>query len=212
MLSKRVIWLGIATVSAVVAVVLVWPWLVQRYTEKRIYSVANVPTRQVAIVFGAAVYHDGRLSPMLRDRVETAVQLYKAGKVETLLFSGDNHVADYNEPAAMMRYAVERGVPASAIQPDYGGLRTYDSCYRARDIFGVKTAILVTQEFHLPRALFTCDRLGIDTIGVAADLQTYGLRSLGWSRTREVPALLVALLDVVRHRPPPIMGEPIRLP
>ncbi len=212
MLSKRVIWLGIATVSAVVAVVLVWPWLVQRYTEKRIYSVANVPTRRVAIVFGAAVYHDGRLSPMLRDRVETAVQLYKAGKVETLLFSGDNHVADYNEPAAMMRYAVERGVPASAIQPDYGGLRTYDSCYRARDIFGVKTAILVTQEFHLPRALFTCDRLGIDTIGVAADLQTYGLRSLGWSRTREVPALLVALLDVVRHRPPPIMGEPIRLP
>ncbi len=212
MAGKRATWLGMGIVAAVVAAVLVWPWAVQRYYDKRIYTVANVPAARVAIVFGAAVYRDGRLSPMLRDRVETAVRLYEAGKVDTLLFSGDNHVADYNEPAAMMRYAIERGVPASAIQPDYGGLRTYDSCYRARDIFGVQTAILVTQAFHLPRALFTCDRLGIDTVGVAADLRTYGSRSLGWSRTREVPALLVALLDVVRHQPPPIMGEPIRLP
>ncbi len=212
MFSRRRMSIGIGIAAVLLAVVFLWPWAVQRYYEKRIHTVADVPATQVAIVFGAAVYRDGRLSAMLRDRVETAIRLYEAGKVETLIFTGDNSAAHYNEPAAMMRYAVERGVPASAIQPDYGGLRTYDSCYRARDIFGVESAILVTQEFHLPRALFTCDRLGIKTVGVAADLRSYGPRSIGWSRTREVPALLVALLDVVRHQPPPIMGEPIRLP
>lgn len=212
MFSRRRISIGIGIAAVLLAVVFLWPWAVQRYYEKRIYTVADVPPGRVAIVFGAAVYRDGRLSAMLRDRVETAIRLYEAGKVGTLIFTGDNSAAHYNEPAAMMRYAVERGVPASAIQPDYGGLRTYDSCYRARDIFGVESAILVTQEFHLPRALFTCDRLGIETVGVAADLRSYGPRSIGWSRTREVPALLVALLDVVRHQPPPIMGEPIQLP
>lgn len=185
-------------------------WLQFRYRHA-IVSAAEAPEKPVAIVFGAAVYANGRLSPMLRDRVETAVQLYHAGKVRRLLLSGDNSTPEYNEPLAMMAYAVERGVPAEAIQPDYGGRRTYDSCYRARHIFQVQEALLVTQEFHLPRALFTCAGLGIDATGVIADRRVYSPRSLAWSESRELAAQLRALYDVLRRRPAEVMGEPIPL-
>ena len=144
---------------------------------------------------------------MLRDRVDTAVDLYKRGAVQKLLMSGDNSRVDYNEPDAMATYAIAQGVPAADIQPDYGGRRTYDSCYRARDIFHVKSAIIVTQAFHLPRALFLCDQLGVQAVGVAADRNRYDPRSIAWSETREVPALLGALYDAIRKAPPPILGS-----
>ncbi len=106
---------------------------------------------------------------------------------------------------------LSRGVPPEAIQPDYGGRRTYDTCYRAAKIFQVDQAILVTQEFHLPRALLLCDNLGIEVVGVKADRRVYAPRSMAWSEAREVPALLGALVDLVRRAPPPILGEPIPL-
>ena len=183
-------------------------WVQWRYSPIIVAASAVEPTR-VAIVFGARVYGEGRLSSMVRDRVETAIELYEAGAVEKLLVSGDNQFAEYNEPADMMTYAIGRGVPAEDIQPDYGGRRTYDTCYRARNIFGVEEAILVTQQFHLPRALFTCGALGMEVQGVAADKRAYSQRSLAWSESRELPATVVALLDVVRRSPPPVMGDPI---
>jgi SanA protein len=185
-------------------------WVNWRYAD-RMVQLTDAPTGRVAIVFGARVYGDGRLSAMLRDRVDAAVDLYHAGKVEKLIMSGDNRFDNYNEPGAMMAYAIGRGVPAAAIQPDYGGRRTYDTCYRARHIFQVESALLVTQAFHLPRALFICDTLGTDVVGVVADRRTYDPRSIAWSETREVPALLAALLDVVRRAPPPVLGEPLPL-
>lgn len=203
--------LFLVAIVAVAAFPFVWRALVEwRYADD-IYSAADAPARRVAVVYGAAVYRNGRLSPMLRDRMETAIGLYESGKVQFLLLSGDNQTAEYNEPLHMMRYAIERGVPEEAIQPDYGGRRTYDTCYRAANIFEVDEAILVTQAFHLPRALFTCRQLGVDAVGVSADLREYHPRSIGWSRTREVAALLLALLDVVRREPPPVLGEPIPL-
>jgi SanA protein len=131
--------------------------------------------------------------------------------VEQLLLSGDNSSPEYNEPWHMMAYAISRGVPEEAIQPDYGGRRTYDSCYRARHVFLVEEAILVTQEFHLPRAVFTCETLGVSASGVIADMREYHPRSIGWSESREVAALLRALYDVVLERPAAVMGEPIPL-
>lgn len=160
----------------------------------------------VAIVYGARVYRSGRLSAMLRDRVETAVQLYHAGQVDTLLMSGDNRADHYDEPGHMRDYAIARGVPAEAILIDPSGLRTYDTCYRAKHFFDVEAAVLVTQAFHLPRALFTCDALGMDVTGVVADQRTYSSASLSWSESREIPALLVALFDVMRRRPATVMG------
>lgn len=208
---RRLVLAAACAVALLIALPFAWRAIVQGAYSGRMYAIDAVPPRRVAIVFGAAIYRNGALSAMLEDRVETAVRLYEAGKVERLLFSGDNRYVEYNEPGRMADYAIARGVPPEAIQPDYGGRSTYDTCYRARDIFGVDEAILVTQSFHLPRALFTCDRIGLDVVAVGADLQSYGDKSLRWSENREVPALLGALVDVVRGRPAEVMGEPIPL-
>lgn len=183
-------------------------WVRQHYAPQ-IYTPTAVPVARVAIVFGARVYGNGRLSGMLRDRVDTAIDLYKTGKVQKLLFSGDNQFANYNEPGDMMAYALAQGVSAADMQPDYGGRRTYDTCYRAQSIFQVSEAILVTQAFHLPRALFLCDKLGLKALGVAADRHTYLPSALAWSESRELLALAAALFDVVRRAPPPVMGRPL---
>ena len=110
--------------------------------------------RPVVIVFGAGLRRDGTPTTVLRDRVETAAELYRQGKVEKLLMSGDNRFVDYNEPEAMRQYALQLGIPDEDIVLDYAGRRTYDTCYRAGAIFGVKKVILVTQLFHLPRAIY----------------------------------------------------------
>ena len=177
----------------------------------QIYTLQDVPQRHVAIVFGALVHPDGHPSEMLADRVATGADLYHAGKVDVLLMTGDNSVITYNEPEAMRQYALSLGVPDDAIVLDYAGRRTYDSCYRARGIFRVDEAILVTQRFHLDRALLTCNALGVKAIGVAADVQRpqgYTLGSMMFSQTREFPATVVAVLDLAR-RPKPILGEPL---
>lgn len=205
---RLLLW-GMALLLVVGMLPLVWRTAVNAYYQRHIYSSEAVPPHRVAVVFGAAVYGNGRLSPVLRDRVETAVQLYESGRVEKIIMSGDNQTLDYDEPSAMVAYAIARGVPPEDVQPDYGGRRTYDTCYRARDIFLVEEVVLVTQRFHLPRALFTCQALGLPSIGVAADFRVY--RGARWYAFRETGATLVALWDVIRQAPPPVLGEPLPL-
>ncbi len=177
-------------------------------TRSQIQTAEQVPAARVAIVFGAGLWRDGTPTPVLRDRVSQAAKLFFDGKVEKLLMSGDNSHQNYNEPLAMRDYAVSLGVPEQAIVLDYAGRRTYDTCYRARDIFGVKKAILVTQSFHLPRALYICNNLGIQANGVASDLRNYHQRSLSYWNMREVPATLVAFWEIYVTRPQPILGNP----
>ncbi|GAP14429.1 uncharacterized membrane protein [Longilinea arvoryzae] len=181
------------------------------YALNRIVKPDDSPQRPVAIVFGAGLQRDGSPTPVLRDRVATAAGLYFSGKVQKLLLSGDNRFVDYNEPGAMRAYALELGVPDEDIVLDYAGRRTYDTCYRAKEIFGVQQAILVTQRFHLPRALVICNGLGIDGVGVSADLRTYRKSSLSIWNLRELPATLVAYIDTFITRPLPVLGnkEPI---
>jgi SanA protein len=178
----------------------------------RVYSVTDAPVRPVAIVFGAWVNPDGSPSPMLADRVAAAAALYQAGKVKVLLFTGDNHVITYNEPEAMRQYALSLGIPNDAIVLDYAGFRTYDSCYRARDIFKVNKAILVTQAFHMDRALLTCNSLGIDSVGVNADVMRpggYGEGTLFNSQVREFPSTALAIFDLLRGSKPTFLGDPL---
>lgn len=201
--------LFLAVVVVLAALPFLWRSWVESHYGRHIVDPEELAPRRVAIVFGAAVYRNGRLSPMLRDRVETAISLYEEGLVDYLLFSGDNQTLEYNEPGSMMAYAIERGVPEEAIQPDYGGRRTYDTCYRARHIFQVDSAVLVTQSFHLPRALYTCDSLGLDAVGVSADRRQYHPRTLAWQRNRELAALVRAFVDATLQPPPPVLGEPI---
>ena len=190
-----------------IALPLWWRWMVQWRYGRFINPVEDAPETRVAIVFGAAVYENGRLSAILRDRMDVAIQLYQQGSVEKLLVSGDNRFVEYDEPTAMMEYAIAQGVPAEDIQPDFAGRRTYDTCYRAKHVFQVDEAILVTQQFHLPRALFTCRQLGISGTGVAADLQLY--RGARWYELRETGATGMALWDIIQRNPAPVLGDPI---
>ena len=144
--------------------------------EKLQTSITNIPVEdppRIAIVFGARVWDNGEASPVLYDRVVTAVELYRAGRVKKLLMSGDNPTASYDEPTAMKKTAMELGVPETDIVLDFAGRRTYDTCYRAKEIFEVKRAILVTQEFHQARALYLCNNLGVDSIGITANRRIY---------------------------------------
>jgi SanA protein len=172
------------------------------------FPLGQAPQGKTAIVFGAGLYRDGSPSPVLRDRVQTAVELYEAGKVEKLLMSGDNSTPSYNEPGAMQKYAIQLGVPEDAIVLDYAGRRTYDTCYRAKSIFGITEAFLVTQDYHLPRALYICDVLGLKTIGISADRRNYRLGTYIYWRLREIPATFSAFVDLYLRKPQPILGKP----
>lgn len=170
----------------------------------------HVPAEPVAIVFGAGLSPDGGPSSMLADRVDAAVELYKAGKVQRLLMTGDNSSVGYNEVAAMKQRAVDQGVPPSKVNLDYAGFRTYDSCYRARVIFGVDRAILVTQRYHLPRALFLARSFGIEAVGLAAGREYYPRQE--YYDLREFAALVVTWYEVNITRPKPrYLGDPVDL-
>jgi SanA protein len=197
---------------AIVAIAALLPlalraWVGGRYADRIYEQVADAPAMPVAIVFGAGYWPSGRLSNALADRMDTAIELYELGRVNKLLLTGDNRFVNYNEPAKMAEYALARGVPRDDLVLDYAGRRTYDSCYRAGAIFGVEQAVLVTQAFHLPRALYTCDRLGLEGVGIVADRHRY-VRA-PWYDLREVPALVRAWLDLNLLKSLPVLGDPI---
>lgn len=205
----RALWRVVAIFSVVGVLGVLLPRLITTfYSVNKIYQKEDSPNKRVAIVFGAGLRRDGTPSPILRARVETAADLYFSDKVEKLLMSGDNRFIEYNEPESMRQYALSLGVPDEAIVLDYAGRRTYDTCYRAKAIFGVENALLVTQKFHLPRALFTCHALGIDAVGVeAVSRLSWGRPLLIWN-IREQLATVGAFLDVYVSNPVPVLGDP----
>jgi len=179
-----------------------------RYSSSRMVNVTEAPQKPVGIIFGAGLWRDGSPTPVLQDRVQAGAQLYFDGKVQKLLMSGDNSNVDYNEPEAMRQFALKLGVPDEAIVLDYAGRRTYDTCYRARYIFNITDALLITQKFHLPRALFICNHVGIFGIGVLANTRTYRFPwRLIW-QLREIPAAFITIWEVYVSHPTPILGDP----
>ncbi|NTV35452.1 MAG: DUF218 domain-containing protein [Anaerolineaceae bacterium] len=178
------------------------------YSQGKIIAAKDVPSNNVAIIFGAGLRYDGTPTEVLKDRVTTGADLYFSGKVKKLLMSGDNRFVDYNEPAAMREFAISLGVPKEDIVLDYAGRRTYDTCYRAKEIFKVDKAILVTQNFHLPRALFICNSLGVDSIGVSADIRVYRASAYRYWELREIPATTVAFVELFISQPVPVLGDP----
>ena len=136
---QRILRIGLAVLLiGAGAAAATWGWIQWRYDRLVLTDIDSAPEAPVAIVFGAGIRADGRLSPMLADRMDTAIALYGAGKVRKLLVSGDNRFVDYDEPGRMYDYAVARGVPPADVVRDYAGRRTYDTCYRAGAIFGVE--------------------------------------------------------------------------
>jgi len=205
----RLLWRLVLTFGTLGLLGVLLPRLITTiYSMNRVYQKEDAPNERIAIVFGAGLRRDGTPTPILRDRVETAASLYFSGKIEKLLMSGDNSFLNYNEPEAMRQYAISLGVPDDAIAMDYAGRRTYDTCYRAKAIFGIKSTLLVTQKFHLPRALFLCNALGLDAYGVEANNRNYWRGSLLIWNFREQLATVGAFLDIYVNSPLPILGEP----
>ncbi len=191
--------LGAATIASVT-------W-VRHAAEGRVFAAADVPETPVALVLGTKVEPDGTPAPFLAARLEIARQLYASGKVEVLLLSGDHMDWDYDEPDAMRRWLVERGVPAEKTVLDHAGFDTYDSCVRAHRVFGVRRATVVTQSFHLPRAVALCRDAGIEAVGVGDDTARRYADQWRISSTREYGACVKAAVDVLTGRDPVHLGR-----
>ncbi|QMU76281.1 hypothetical protein GXW83_11545 [Streptacidiphilus sp. PB12-B1b] len=181
-------------------------WL-QLSTDSRLRTVADAPSEPVVVVFGAGLNPDGTPSPYLAGRLDTALQLYRLGKAKAFLVTGDNDRADYDEPDAMRTYLLRHGVPADRVVRDYAGFHTWDSCDRARRVFGVRSALLVSQEFHIRRAVALCRAAGIDAYGVG-DQQAHDT-TWYYGGVRELPAAAEALYDVLVRPDPTFLGPPV---
>ncbi len=182
-------------------------WIVRRAAPSIYRDAARIPTRDVAIVPGASVHADGTPSDALADRLQAALDLYRGHHIQRILVSGAHPSAGYDEVGTMSRWLRHRGVPADAILADTAGERTFDTMFRAAQVYGVRSAILCTQGFHLPRSLFLAHHAGIDAIGLVADQRTY----VGYlyNQTREFLARIRAVLDVwVLHTRPAATARP----
>jgi SanA protein len=177
---------------------------VHKYDHRIIRNLTDLDTQswsspRVAVVFGASVYSNGDLSPVLEDRVETAIELYRARKVDRILVSGDNRHPSYNEPKAMYEYLISHEVAPEDVVVDSSGRSTYETCLRAREVFGLQQAVLVSQGFHLPRALYIANQLGLDAVGMAGDLRAQ--QKIDYQGFREWAAEVKAYLNL--HVIPP---------
>lgn len=169
----------------------------------------NNLNKQAALILGAKVWSNGEMSDIFKDRAITAINLYKEGKVKKILVSGDHGRENYDEVNSAKKYLLENGVKSEDIFLDHAGFDTYDSLYRAKYIFKAESLVVVTQNFHLPRALYISDKLGIDSCGVSADRQKYyGEKAM---YRREILAKIKAWSNVVFHSKPKYLGNEIPL-
>ena len=162
-----------------------------------------------ALVLGAGLREDGTPSDVLRDRLDEALLLHRSGRVRTILVSGDHRTAAYDEPNAMRVYLEAHGVPAAAVFKDHAGFDTYSSMWRARHVFGAQRIVVVTQRFHLARAVWCARSLGMEAEGSAADRHLY--RGIAWLQVREVVSRTKAFVDVNVGRAPRHEGPTVDL-
>jgi SanA protein len=186
---------------------------VHRYDNRIITSLNHLNTNEwpkprVAIVFGASVYSNGELSPLLEDRVDTAIELYRAGKVDRILVSGDNRHPSYNEPKAMQEYLVTHAVAPRDVIVDPSGRSTYETCLRAKEVFGLKRAVLVSQGYHLPRSLYIANQFGLDAVGMAGNLRLK--QQIDYQSAREWAAEVKAYFNL--HFLPPDVALNEKIP
>ncbi|MCF7906379.1 YdcF family protein [Patescibacteria group bacterium] len=181
-------------------------WKIQ---DLRKFDVKNVESKNIAIVFGAGIKANNEPSDILADRVEVAVDLYNSKKVKKILMSGDNSTVYHNESFVMKEYAVNLGVDEDDIILDFAGFNTYSTCVRAKKIFNISSAILVTQDYHLNRALYLCNNVGVDSIGVDSDLRKYILQFK--FSFREIFAFIDSWFNINFIKRDVVLGDPIKI-
>lgn len=203
---KKLILTTVLSLVVAILIVLGLKAYIERDTEHLIYEdISLVPPAETVIVLGASVYSDGKLSAILQDRVDTAIDLYINNKVKRFLVTGDHIDDDYNEVKAMKNYLIARGIPESRILLDHAGLDTYDSMYRSHAVFGVDDAIVVTQKFHLPRTIFIAKGLELPYTGFAARSNSY--RTTNKIERRELFANFKALYELLLKKEPTTLEE-----
>lgn len=205
--SGRRVLAGVLGVLLAGAAVVVGPALwVRSASSGEIFEVADAPERPAALVLGAGLTADGRPSPFLAARLDVAQQLLERDAVRAILVSGDNRTHDYDEPSAMRDYLIEHGVAHEKIVLDYAGRDTYDSCTRARRIFGAEALTVVSQGYHVPRAVAICRAVGLDAIGVGDETARRYTAVWDAGASREWLANVKAAWDVTTSRDP-ILGD-----
>ncbi len=194
------------TIAIIALYILLAPFLVISAMEEKLHNlVSDLPNRKVAVVFGAGVKPDGQPSHMLEDRLLSAIELYEKGKVDYILVSGDNRWDHYNEPQAMADYLIKNGVPTQYIHMDFAGRRSYDTCIRAKTLWNVDEAILISQQYHLYRSLLVCNTLGVKSDGYSASRRKYTSQTR--NRIREFLAIHKSIIDLYIKPPRYISGE-----
>ena len=208
-LTKCLLWLFILALVIVAIPVGINDWVIQSTASRIITSEKATSLQDVdcILVLGCSVYPDGTPSPMLAERLERGVELYEAGAAPKLLMSGDNGQVEYNEVAAMGNYALQKDVPSYDIFLDYAGFSTYESMYRAKEIFQAKKIIIVTQKYHLYRALYIAQAMGLDAYGVSCDTQVYAGQIN--RDVREILARNKDFLTSIFKPDPTYLGDPV---
>lgn len=207
---KKLIKMGLYLTLLVIILVLAINIYITQSSNQYIYkSIDQIPEKQAIIVLGAYVRGDN-LSLVLEDRVKSAILLYDKGKSNKMLLSGDHGRIDYDEVNRMKKYVLNNGkVNEAHIFLDHAGFDTYDSMYRAKAIFGIENAIIVTQDFHINRAVYIARQLGIDAVGYSVD-QTKYVKQLQFKWTlREYLSRVKAFVDVILESTPKYLGDPI---
>lgn len=192
-IKRIVIGIGITIIAGVVAVAGI-NIFVMATTASKILDVDKASEKKdvdCILVLGAGVRADGTPSKMLKDRLDKTIELYNSGVSETIIVSGDHRTKDYDEVNTMKNYLIDAGIPSECIFMDHGGLSTYDSMYRAKNIFSVKKAIIVTQKYHMYRAIYVAKSFGIDAYGVSAKEISYSGQT-----KRSIRELLARIKDV----------------
>ncbi|MFK7779849.1 MAG: ElyC/SanA/YdcF family protein [Candidatus Gracilibacteria bacterium] len=209
-MKKIIIYSGLFLSLVVIFIVAVNFYVLNFSKTHYYYDVDGLDEKYIGLVFGASVLRNGTPSDILKDRLKVAFEAYNKHKIAKIIVSGDNSKSSYNEPVAMQKYLLKLGVEIDDIYLDYAGFDTYDSLYRAREIFGAQELVLFTQDFHLKRAMYISSKLGIDSYGVETNLQKY--LASDYYNIREIFARLKAFIEVeILKASPRFLGEKIEI-
>lgn len=206
---RRLGWAALFMAAAGFALVTSLSAYVKNKTAEQILSAEEVSSLDAdcILVLGCGIREDGTPSHMLEDRLLRGIELYEAGASKRMLMSGDHGSVDYDEVNLMKSFAVEHGVPSEAVFMDHAGFSTYESIVRAKEVFQVKKMIIVSQEYHLPRALYLADRMGLEAYGVASDLRSY--RAQTYREIRELAARAKDVILGILQPEPTYLGNSI---
>ena len=209
---KRIFYICLAAVAVVVLFVVACNLAVVKTAESRMYTdVSTVPQNRVGLLLGTnPIGRTGNPNTFYVNRIQAALDLYRAGKVERFLISGDNSREEYDEPTWMKEDLMKAGVPDSVIYLDYAGFRTYDSMVRAKEVFGLNAFTIISQPFHNERAIYLATRKGMDVVGFNAQDTQFRRWKIRMTM-REWLARTKAVLDVYTHKEPHFLGEPIEI-